>query len=203
MSAFPGYSKSLFSNVGGDTSLKTLNGLGGLGGVGGGGGFGGGVFTTDFIESLRLIETKYTSNLAGKTYSRIPQDYLDFAGLYAKVAKLALITTDANLSLLLKITEEGLQGAMNALGLSVDLIQSNLAQIELQNLVNQYQSQANITDTLSNGGQLSITQTFTLVPVYSYYVLLYGLPAYGQGFDPVKVAYLVQVLENFGIAPYG
>jgi len=195
MTAFPGYSKSLFANTGGDTTLKTLSGLGG-GGVGI-------RFTADFTESLRIIETKYTSNLADKMYSRIPSAYLDFSELYTKVASLQLITTDVNLALLLKITKEGLQGAMNVLGLSVDLIQSNLAQIELQNLVNQYQSHANMTNTLSNAGQLTLTQTFTLVPIYSYYILLYGLPLYGQGFDPVKIAGLSQLLETFGIAPNG
>jgi hypothetical protein len=49
---------------------------------------------------------------------------------------------------------------------------------------------------------MSITKTFTLAPIFNYYIIIFGMPAYGVGFDPVKVYFLEQILKNMGVNPY-
>ena len=160
-------------------------------------------FSSDFLNSLRAIEKSYTSNLANGTYSNIPADYIEFSKLYSQVTKIQLGVLDSTISILLNITKEGLKGAMNALGLSNQVLEANVARIELQNQVNKLEAGFNQLNIYSNtSGQYQITKTFTLIPLYSYYILLYGLPAHGVGFDPLKVSQLLSVLQANNIDPY-
>ena len=58
-------------------------------------------------------------------------------------------------------------------------------------------SEKNTQHTADNvSGQFTATQTFTMAPIFSYYVYLYGLPEFGVGFDPMKMAFL-QSLPQF------
>ena len=51
-------------------------------------------------------------------------------------------------------------------------------------------------------GEISISKTFKLAPLYSYYIYLYGMPAYGVGFDASKLSLLVSILNKYDINPY-
>ena len=51
-------------------------------------------------------------------------------------------------------------------------------------------------------GQLAITKTFKLANVFNCYLIIYGMPAPGVGFDPVKINFLVKILKQNGIDPY-
>jgi hypothetical protein len=51
-------------------------------------------------------------------------------------------------------------------------------------------------------GEFVITKTFKLAAVYSYYITLYGLPAFGVGFDTTKLSLLVDILRRHGIEPF-
>jgi hypothetical protein len=52
-------------------------------------------------------------------------------------------------------------------------------------------------------GQIAISKTFKLAPLYSYYIYLYGMPVYGVGFDATKLSLLSTILNKYGINPYG
>jgi len=160
-------------------------------------------FSSSVISALHSIESNYTAKLANKSYSSIPADYVEYSKLYSQIANLQLSVMDSSISILLKITQEGLKGAMNALGLSNQVLEANVARIALQNQVNKLESGLNQLNIYSNtSGQYQITKTFVLIPLYSYYILLYGLPAQGVGFDPLKVTQLLGILEANGIDPY-
>jgi hypothetical protein len=160
-------------------------------------------FSQDIINSLKKIEQQYTSNLANGSYTKIPGDYVEFSKLYSQIANIQLGVLDSSISILLKITQEGLKGAMNALGLSSRVVESNVKNIVLQNQVNQLEAGFNQLDIYSNtNGQIQITQTFMLAPLYSYYVLLYGVPCPGEGFDPLLISQLASVLEENNIPLY-
>ena len=175
------------------------------------------------LSTLRTIESNYTANLANKSYSSIPSDYVEYSKLYSQIAKLQLSVMDSSISILLKITQEGLKGAMNALGLSNEVLEANVVNIALNNQVNKLEvtnsileanaanislmnfnySDSNQLNIYSNtSGQYQITKTFTLIPLYSYYILLYGLPAQDVGFDPLKIKQLLGILEANNIDPY-
>ena len=38
--------------------------------------------------------------------------------------------------------------------------------------------------------------------IYSYYIYLYGMPAYGVGFDATKLSLLATILTKYGVNPY-
>ena len=54
----------------------------------------------------------------------------------------------------------------------------------------------------NNPGSLTITQTFTLAPVYNYYISIYGMPMQGQGFNPLKISYIAEILTSINVEPY-
>ena len=51
-------------------------------------------------------------------------------------------------------------------------------------------------------GKLSISKTFKLSPIYSYYIHLYGMPAYGVGFDATKLSLLSSIMKKYGMDPF-
>jgi hypothetical protein len=168
-------------------------------------GGGGTDITDDELASLREIEEFYTSNLAAKTYTQIPTDFTRYLKLFDIVNK-AYIKYSSNtaLALLFQITTEGLTGSMNAFGLNtlnVELeIQNTWYQEQLQQIINGI----NVNPAFDqNIGTLSMAQTFELAPLFTYYIKMYGVPAPGVGFDPVKLNIVLTALENMGIDPYG
>ena len=59
-----------------------------------------------------------------------------------------------------------------------------------------------IVEMANASGQLNINKSFKLAAVFNSYILIYGLPEYGIGFDPIKIAFLVDLLKKKGIDPY-
>jgi hypothetical protein len=48
-----------------------------------------------------------------------------------------------------------------------------------------------------------LEQKFTLLPLYSYYIALFGIPEEGAGFDLNKIEIIKTILETNNINPYG
>jgi hypothetical protein len=177
---------------------------GGEGGGGGGGGGGGTNITPLELESLRTIEELYTSNMADKHYANIPNNLTTYLKLFNIVSE-AYVKYQSNvpLSLLFKITQEGLTGSINSYGLNtlnIELdIQNTWYQEQLQMIINGI----NVNKTFDqNVGTLSMTRTFELAPLFRYYIQYYGFPEHGVGFDPAKLNIVLTALENMGIDPY-
>jgi hypothetical protein len=78
-----------------------------------------------------------------------------------------------------------------------------LNNILLQKKIDEILSGKNEQQAMSNTtGQFTATQTFVLAPLFSYYIVMYGMPAYGVGFDPVKLSIISNILTENGIDPY-
>ena len=156
------------------------------------------------IKKLTMIEKLYGANMALKKNENIPSDHEQYVKLFMFLRLLISKTRDKNLVLLYQIAQDTLTGAVN----SYSLYGINLSlQIDKQNL------QKKINDILTGKnekvvefapvtGQLAVQKVFTLAAVFNYYILIYGMPAYGVGFDPVKISFLTGVLTNMGINPY-
>lgn len=156
------------------------------------------------LESLRIIEQLYTSNLSGKNYAAIPTDFTAYLRLFDVVYRAqSKYAANPALALLFQITTEALTGAMNAFelnALNVDLAVNNSY---LQGVIDELLSGINRKKVLSeNTGNISMKQTFELAALFKYYIKIYGMPAPGAGFDPVKLNLVLTALENSGIAPY-
>jgi hypothetical protein len=211
MSAF---SKSIFSNAIVPSSTRYLYNPVSLGGSG--------TQSTDLavfdkaaVQTLTTIETLYGRNMAPPypidstiphepTYENIPNDYIKYTQLYYVLTSLLQKVKNPAITLLLKLTQETLVGAIN----SYTIFGNNMAlQLENDRLAKLYADiksgiNQTVVELANSSGQLSIVKTFTLAPVFDYYIRIYGIPAYGVGFDPAKIHFIVGVLTKMGIDPY-
>jgi len=162
-------------------------------------------FEQTTLDTFQIIETYYGSNLKNKTYTNVPSDYQKYIDLYVIMQNLEAASTDSNILLVLKLVQEALVGAINAFALYGQQTVLQIDNTNLQNTINTILSNKNNTKIATqptNTGQMSITKTFTLAAVFNYYIVIFGMPEFGVGFDPVKISFLVHLLTNMGIDPY-
>jgi hypothetical protein len=171
----------------------------------GSGGGGGGISITLLeLESLRTIQTLYTSQLANRNYANIPVDLTKYLKL-REIASTAQTKYKSNaaLAVLFQITVDGITGTINTYGLNTLNIETQVQNTYLQGVIEEIISGINVTKAFDeNVGTLSMSKTFELAPLFRYYISLYGVPEIGVGFDPVKLALVLTALQNSGIDPY-
>lgn len=162
------------------------------------------VLTTSYVNSLNTISKLYGENMANKNYESIPNSYQQYLELYMVLQQIQSKIKNKNLLLLLKLTQETLVGAINSYTIYGDNVVLRLDKTYLQGQIDTILSQQNqrVVELATSTGQLTITKTFKLAAVFNYYILIYGMPAYGVGFDPAKISYLVDILTKRGIDPY-
>lgn len=199
----PSFSKSLFTNTPTNSQFRSLinpvsTGIAGttsseL------------TFLTDaYLNILKIIETMYGSNMANKTYEQIPTDYTQYTNLVTSIQNIQSQTSNSTMSLLLKIAEETLVGAYNSFTLYGDNLFLQLDKATLEKRIEDILSDKNVqtVENTASSSNMSLTQSFHLAAVFNYYIKIYGLPPSGTGFDPVKIAFLVEILQSKGIDPY-
>lgn len=160
--------------------------------------------TQYYMDIIRLIQTDYSSKIANQTYEAIPTDYSQYTNLVKEVQDMRSKTTNASVLLLLQIAEDTLRGAFNSLSLYGDNMLLQLDKADLQKQVADILSDKNVTSIQSSmsTNNMTLTQSFQLAPVFNYYIRIYGAPLQGQGFDPVKIAFLIYTLQENGVDPY-
>lgn len=156
----------------------------------------------NMMNTLTKIEALYTSNLSKIKYNLIPSNYDELLHLYNTVNVSYKQTNSPSLKLLLKITGEGLIGSMNAVGLFNAVDGLNQEILFLNSRIEQLLHPVETETLSSTTGNLTLTKTFTLAPLFSIYITLYGMPERGVGFDPDKISNLLIILEKYGIDPY-
>lgn len=153
--------------------------------------------------AIERARTEYTTFLANRQYQSISNDLNKSLLLYDEVYQQKALATNTNLLILLQITMDGIQGTMNAYTLYTQNISLTLSNIILEKKIEDILSGKNETNAISDTcGQFTATKTFVLAPLFSYYIMMYGLPAFGVGFDPEKLALILKVLTANGIDPY-
>jgi hypothetical protein len=197
----PSFSKSLFTNTQTNSQTRSLintvsTGNGGTNELS---------FLTDtYLNILKIIETMYGSNMANKTYEQIPNDFIKYTNLVNSIQNIQSKTSNSTMILLLKIAEETLIGSFNSYTLHGDNLFLQLDKATLEKRVEDILSDKNVesVENTASSSNMSLTQTFQLAPVFNYYIKIYGLPPSGTGFDPVKITFLVDILQSKGIDPY-
>lgn len=176
--------------------------------TGGGGGAGsGGICTVQLnpntVPVLDVIYLNYVKNLANRLYPNIPMSEEEYLLLYGIVANEIANQTNSNLIKLLKLAMDAMTGARHARTLNEDNVDLNLQVLLLNRKIDDILSKKNEVVAMgSTAGEFVITKTFKLAPLYSYYIYLYGMPAYGVGFDPSKLTILAAMLQKYNINPY-
>ena len=160
--------------------------------------------TQYYMDIIRLIQTDYSSKIANQTYEARPTDYSQYTNLVKEVQDMRSKTTNASVLLLLQIAEDTLRGAFNSLSLYGDNLLLQLDKVDLQKQIADILSDKNVTSIQSSmsTNNMTLTQSFQLAPVFNYYIRIYGAPLQGQGFDPVKIAFLIYTLQENGVDPY-
>jgi len=161
------------------------------------------IFTSENLAALNKIHQFYTKPLGNQNYSDIPDNYLEYSELYSTISNLQLQTSNKNIKLLLKITCEGLTGAIHSFGLDKSMIDLNIQNILLNNKLQSVLTNKNDQFALDNTNKkYTLQKTFTLAPIYSYYITIFGLPEKGEGFDPIRIQSLLSILQKHNIHPY-
>ena len=162
------------------------------------------LISNTYYDILKIIESIYGANMASKNYEAIPNNYDHYAQLQDGLHELQAQTTDPDITLLLQIAEHTLTGAINSYTIYGENILLRVDKTTLENSVSELLNEVNV-ETVNDGettSSLSLTRSFRLAAVYNYYIMIYGMPASGAGFDPIKIAFLVDILTEKGINPY-
>jgi len=160
-------------------------------------------FGADLTSALNIIQNQYVSKEALKKYLEIPELMSQYLHLNDTMTASIGKQRNTNLRLLFKIANDGLLGALNSKTLNADNVDLNFQVLMLNKKVDDILSGKNEVKALGDtSGEISITKTFKLAPLYSYYIYLYGMPEYGVGFNAAKLSLLVAIMNKYGINPY-
>jgi hypothetical protein len=160
-------------------------------------------FGADLVSALNTIDNQYVSKEAQKKYLEIPELMSQYLSLNDTMTSTITRQKNINLRLLFKIANDGLLGALNSKTLNELNVDLNFQVMMLNKKVEEILSGKNEMVALGDvQGEFMVTKTFKLAPIYSYYIYLYGMPAYGVGFDAGKLSLLVAIMGKYGINPY-
>lgn len=160
-------------------------------------------FGTELLNTLQKIETFYVEKMALRKFLEIPSSVPSFLSLNDTMLNAIAKQKNTNLRLLFQIARDGMDGALHSKGLFSENADLNIRVLMLNKKNDDILSGKNeIKSIASTTGQFTITKTFKLAPIYSYYIYLYGMPAYGVGFDATKLSLLVSIMQKYGVNPY-
>jgi hypothetical protein len=161
------------------------------------------VFSDAVVYSINKIDASYTSLMANHQYADIPTDLNQSLALNDEVVKQYNAATNDNLRTLLQITVDGLNGSINGYALYTQHLSMSIKNSILGKRIEEILSGKNEKDVIADTcGGFGLTKSFTLAPLFSYYIAKFGLPAFGVGFDKDKLSLIKQALVSAGIDPY-
>ena len=161
-------------------------------------------FSAPIMFALNVIESNYVEKMAMRKYLEIPDSVFDYLTLNDTMLAAIAKQKNTNLRLLFQIATDGMAGALHSKTLSSDNTDLNFQVLMLNTKVEDILSGKNEVKALGeNSGEFVITKTFKLSPLYSYYIYLYGMPAYGVGFDATKLSLLRTIMTKYGLSLTG
>jgi hypothetical protein len=153
---------------------------------------------------VSLVQTGYSRPLALEDYQTIPASLPQYLQLMAALQATgnALAKTNPDAALLLQITENALQGAINALSLNAANVHLGAENAYLDQVIQDLLAGKNVLSVFQNTeGTLTMQQGFDLAPLFQYYIQQYGMPAIGAGFDLTLLRGVYDDLIALGIDP--
>jgi hypothetical protein len=153
----------------------------------------------EYLKLNNFIEA-HNENIFEDTFSY--DEYIDLLNI---ISNLEIKTTDESIQLLLKITSYGLHTMIAAFGINKENIEINIKNMILQSKIESIISNINSSNSIlitKHNNNYNLTKQFTLSPLFSYYISIYGIPEKGLGFDIKKLQLLKTILETNFINPY-
>ncbi len=164
------------------------------------------VLNAAYLTMLERIKNNYGRHIVTKTYESIPRSQEEYINLLTQLRELQDETkNNEQLTLLLDIVEQTLIGSINSYTLYGENVIMAVDKSRLERKVEQILSEVNketTTTSASITNTFAITQNVQLAAVYNYYIMIYGMPCADEGFDPIKLTFLVETLRGKGIDPY-
>jgi len=162
------------------------------------------LFTSEQNTALNMVHKYYTEPLGHQEYSNIHYEYIEYSELYSIISNLEINTFNKTIKLLLKITLEGLIGAIHAFGLNQSIISQNVKSLILNNasLITTFQNNNDAYTLNASNNNYILYKKFHLAPIYSYYIAIFGLPEQSKSFDSNKLKQILLVLMKYNINPY-
>ena len=160
-------------------------------------------FNPGLLKILYRIENNYVEKMADRKYLEIPDSMPDYLFLNDSMLKSIDKERNTNLKLLFQTVRDGLEGSLNSKFLTIRNTELEIQVLALTKTNQDILSGKNEIVAVGDVcGNLTAHKTIRLKPLYSNYIYLYGMPASGVGFDPVKLSLLVTILEKYGMNPY-
>jgi len=159
--------------------------------------------SSDITNALTKIETYYVQKMSLRKYLEIPNSVPAFLTLNDIMLNAISKQKNTHLRLLYQIARDGMDGALHSRTLFMDNADLDVRVLMLNKKNDDILSGKNEVKAIAcTSGQISITKKFKLSPLYSYYIYLYGMPAYGVGFDATKLSLLTSIMQKYGVNPY-
>tara|TARA_B100000927_G_scaffold287362_1_gene280137 strand:+ start:599 stop:1207 length:609 start_codon:yes stop_codon:yes gene_type:complete len=156
------------------------------------------------MQIIDFIEQNYGQQSASKNYHSISTNIFIYDALFNNIQNIINNITTPELITIVTAIKELLTASFNSVSLHRDNIVQNITistlNKQIQDMLNNKNRELLLKQNTS--GNISITQSFSLAPVYNYYIAIYGMPLQGQGFNPLKVSYIADVLTDMNIDPY-
>ena len=137
--------------------------------------------------------------MAERNYDNIPGDYNQYLTLLNSLNTINVSNT--TMKFMIDMVEKALIGSMNIVTLNDSAMYNELQILLLNNRINEILTDKNTINVVSESsnvsGQFSLQKTFKLSKIYSYYIHLYGMPAFGVGFDRKKLLFLQKALDMY------
>jgi hypothetical protein len=160
-------------------------------------------FGPAIVNAFNVIQTNYVGLMSNRKYLDINDSVSAYLALFDTMTTALSTQKNTNLKLLMQIATDGMTGALHSKTLSSDNTDLNMQVLLLNKKNDDILSGKNEVTALGNtSGEFVISKTFKLAPLYSYYIYLYGLPAFGVGFETAKLSLVATILTKYGINPY-
>lgn len=160
------------------------------------------ILSNNTFNSINTINDDYLINLANKKYDNIPKDFNNYIKLYDYINKIRNQSNNINFKVFLNITINSLKGAVEAHSLYSQNKNLTKSIETLNKTIDTFNTQKNIANVTNATGTLTMEKTFTMTPLFSHYIQTYGLPDYGEGFDPEKLSNIMNILNEQNIDTY-
>ena len=157
------------------------------------------ILSNNTFNSINIINDNYLINLANKKYDNIPKDFNNYIKLYDYINKIRNESNNINFKVFLNITINSLKGAVEAHTLYSQNKNLTKSIETLNKTIDTFNTQKNISNVTNATGTLTMEKTFTMTPLFSQYIETYGLPEYGEGFDPEKLSNIMNILNEDNI----
>jgi len=153
---------------------------------------------TNIESAINDIKNLYSTNLASNNYQNIPADYDTYMNLLYTLNSYTNYPCDS-FHLLFSIVKDALIGSSTMSTLFQNNNELNITISILNKKIDDILSGVNKIKAIGNvQGTIEFKKTIKLAPLYSFYIIFFGVPAFGVGFNQDILTTLHNIIDTYG-----